>query len=75
MALKEGDRTNFETLTHTFAQRDIALVECTDAKAGEYVAVLCVVQFVDGQYEFVPLARPFMGNPCEEVNPPPAEDP
>ena len=35
------------------------------------VAVLCAVnRLPDGQFEFVPLATMFSGNPYEAVNPP-----
>ena len=39
MALRPGDRMNFDTLREAFANGDAALVECQLAATGEQVAV------------------------------------
>jgi hypothetical protein len=75
MALKPGDVSNFETIKRAFKNRDVALMECTDAVTGEYVAVICAVQEEEGDnVAMVPLARMFAGNPYAEVLPPEIEE-
>lgn len=68
--LKEGDRDNFETLRQAVLNGDCCLMECSDKKDGSYVAVVCAVNRVDGEFEMAPLARLFTHNPYEEVDPP-----
>jgi hypothetical protein len=66
----DGYKPNFETLKVAFAREDIALMECQDAKTGEKVAVLCAVGWDGAEYNFVPFARMFDGNPYEQLIPP-----
>ena len=71
MALQPGQKTNFETLRRAFATGDVALMECQLATTGEDVAVICAVNRQDnGEFEFVPFAMFFNGNPYQLVNPP-----
>lgn len=70
MSLAQGHIANFKTLGKAFENDDVALMECTDAKTGESIAVICMVNRVAGDIEFVPVARMFNGNPYEEVIPP-----
>ena len=70
MSLLKGHVANFKTLSQAFENDDVALMECTDAKTGESIAVICMVNRVAGDIEFVPVARMFNGNPYEEVVPP-----
>ena len=70
MALKPGDRKNFETLQRAIRKGDACLSECRDQRTGAYVAVICALNRPKGDYELVPLARMFTDNPYEEVAPP-----
>ena len=71
MALRPGDRMNFDTLREAFANGDAALVECQMAATGEQVAVVCAAnRQEDGGIEFAPFAMLFDGNPYEMLNPP-----
>lgn len=70
MALKPGDEANFNTLMRACKDENLALLECTDTKTGEYVAVVCAVQIGSkGEVEVIPLAKLFQGNPYDEVQP------
>ena len=70
--IARGHKANFETMKRAFAAGHVALMECTDAKTGATVIVVCAAQIrtQDGAYEFVPLAKMFDGNPYEELVPP-----
>lgn len=71
MALLSGHRANFETLQRAFAKGNAALMECKLAATGEAVAVVCAVNRQDnGDFQFVPFAMFFNGNPYQVVNPP-----
>ena len=69
MAIAEGYGTDLETLIQAAKDDNLCLLECTN-KEGNQVVVVCAVNFVDGEYEFVPLAKMFDGNPYEELQPP-----
>lgn len=70
MAISDEYKSNLETLTMAAKNGDICLMECTDLKTGNTVIVVCAVNVKDKQYEFIPLAKMFDGNPYEEVAPP-----
>lgn len=71
MAIAEGYKANLETIKRAADNKDLALMECTDAKTGEPVVVLCAVWRNDeGGFNMVPLAKLFDGNPYEELIPP-----
>ena len=70
MTIQEGYVKNFETLKRATNNGDLALMECTDKATGRPVITVCAVQFVEGEYEIVPLAKMFDGNPYEELDPP-----
>lgn len=70
----EGYKANFESLQRAFQQEDAALVECTDAETGKPAYVICAVNYIDGEYELVPFARMFDGNPYEGLIPPVGEE-
>lgn len=63
-------KANFETLKKAFKNKAIALMECTDAETGKPVITVCAVNIVNGEYELIPLAKMFDGNPFEELLPP-----
>ena len=69
MAIAKGYVTNLETLIQAAKDDNLCLLECTD-KDGNTVIAVCAVNFVDGEYEMVPLAKMFDGNPYEELQPP-----
>ena len=62
--------TNFETLKHAFANGDVALMECQLVANGETVAAIVAVNRTGEDFEFVPFAMMFNGNPFEMLNPP-----
>ena len=68
MAIKEGDVVNFKTLLGAAGNNALALMECRDP-LGDYVAVICAVNFNGKEYIFTPLAKLFEGNPYKEVSP------
>lgn len=71
MALKKGDSANFNTMLKAATNGALCLMECTDKATGRYVAVICAVNRPDGDdYEMVPIARLFGGNPYDELDPP-----
>jgi hypothetical protein len=74
MSLAQGHIANFKTLSKAFENDDVALMECTDVNTGEAVAVICMVNRMDGDIAFVPVARMFNGNPYEELVPPTNEE-
>jgi len=70
MALRPGDRRNFDTLRRAFANGDVALLECVDP-GGNYVAVICAVDYTneEDKYVMTPFARLFDGDPYDAVTP------
>ena len=68
--ISKGHQANFETLKKAFKNKAVALMECTDAETGKPVITVCAVNIVNGEYEFIPLAKMFDGNPFEELLPP-----
>jgi len=72
MALSPGHKHNFELIKRAADAGDLALMDCTDAKTGAPVSVVCAVEVKKGEYTFIPLAKLFDGNPYEEVLPPTA---
>jgi hypothetical protein len=70
MAIAKGHSMNLETLTQAFQDGAVCLVECTDKITKQSVVVLCAVQMVSNEYEMVPFAKMFDGNPYEELDPP-----
>ena len=69
MAIPEGHSTNLDTIIHAAHNNRLCLLECTN-KAGEPVITLCAVNEVGDEFEFIPLAKMFDGNPFEELQPP-----
>lgn len=65
MALKPGDRTNFNTMLRAHSENALALVESRD-KDGRYVALVCAMQEnEDGTISPIPFAEMIRGNPFE----------
>jgi hypothetical protein len=75
--LSDAHKANFETLKRAAADGNLALMHCTNIKTGLPLAVVCAVEVPaeeGGDYNFVPLAKLFCGNPYHEVMPPGDED-
>lgn len=69
MAILEGYKSNFETLISAAKNDRLCLMECVD-KCGNTVIAVCAVNEIEDEFEFVPLAKMFDGNPYEELQPP-----
>lgn len=67
MALKEGDKVNFQTLLQAAKNGDLVLVESKRLSNGEYVALLAAVyqEQPGGEFVIVPFAELVTGNPYE----------
>jgi hypothetical protein len=70
MAIAKGHGMNLDTLTRAFQQGSVCLMECTDKVTKQPVVVLCAMQRIGNEYEMVPFAKMFDGNPYEELDPP-----
>lgn len=67
----KGFEPNFNTLIRAVKSGEICLVACTDSKTGETVPTICAMSHLpNGDYDLVPLAKMFTGNPYEELCPP-----
>jgi len=71
MALKEEHKDLYKTLVASFERLNVSLMECRDAKTGEYVAVICafVADRSGRAGAIMPIARLFDGDPFLEVIP------
>lgn len=69
--IQDGYKQNFQTLLDAADNNDLCLIECTDAKTGQIVNVVCA-SYVDndGMINMVPVAKMFDGDPYSELNPP-----
>jgi hypothetical protein len=72
--ITKGYKQNFTTLVAAAKADDLMLMECTDAKTGDPVMVVCAVYAVGKgdarEIRTVPLAKMVTGNPFEELLPP-----
>lgn len=76
MSISKTYRNNFETLLRAAANKDLALMECHDAKTRRPVYTVCAMQREkNGDVSAVPLAKLFDGNPYEELLPPQLGEP
>jgi len=77
--ITEGYQTNFQTLVEAIKDGNVCLVECKEAATGDPVMVICAINKYNDlsvfqpQYEMVPLAKLFNGNPYKELMPPEIE--
>ena len=80
-AIEPGYRQNFDTLRRAAQAGDLALMDCQDRATGRPARIIVAVQYTpgpngtEGEYEMVPLARLFDGNPYDELNPPDPDRP
>ncbi len=73
MAIPKGHKANFETMKQASDAGMLALIECTNKSDGEKAYVICCVNWhpeEDEEYDFVPIAKLFDGNPYDEISPP-----
>lgn len=70
MAIANGYKANFETLQRAIKDGAALLMECYDATTGKPVIAICAANFDGKEYQMVPLAKMFDGNPYEELIPP-----
>jgi hypothetical protein len=71
--LNKERKTNLKTLIKAAKNDGLALLECTDAKTGKQVSVICAIYRDQDRYiNLVPLAKQFDGNPYDELIPPKA---
>jgi hypothetical protein len=70
MQLSESIKANFNTLQNACKAGRLAVLDCQDAKTGESVPVIVAINLDGQEYAFVPLAKMFVGNPYDELNPP-----
>ena len=64
MSILIGHRKNFETLLRAAADGKLCLVECKDAKTGEYRAVIAAVSRTNDDWvQFAPFGHMAEGNP------------
>ncbi len=71
--IPQGYIHNFQTLTRAGDARDLCLLECRERATGQPAIAGCAVNRVGDDYELVPLARLFDGNPYELLLPPDPE--
>lgn len=69
MALPDYHKANFDTIIDAADAGQLALLEATN-QAGEPVALICAINYVDGEYQMIPLAQMIEGNPFELFTPP-----
>lgn len=63
MALRAGDKANFETLLRAARNGDLALVETERQSNGEYVALIVAMGREDGELVMTPLGEMVSGDP------------
>lgn len=68
--IQKGHKENFNTLLLAALHGDLALLDCTDKKTGAPVKAVCAVNRIGSEYQFVPVAKLFDGDPYDELNPP-----
>ena len=65
-----GHKKNLETIIRAAKDGSLALMECELKSTGEKLAVICTAQFDGKEYQMIPFAAMFNGNPFEMLNPP-----
>ena len=74
--INDAYKQNFGMLVEAVKNGDVCLVECKDAKSNTPVITVCAVQTSkeDEEFQIVPLAKLFDGDPYEELIPPTTSD-
>lgn len=75
MALRPGDRANYDTLLRAAENGDLALISTTRKSDGAKVALVCAMGYDSETKQFLPspLAVMIEGNPFELFDDPTAE--
>ena len=68
--IPQAYRENFNTLHRAFDEGAACLLECHEQATGKPVYVICAVNRCGEEFELVPFARLFDGNPYERLSPP-----
>lgn len=63
-------KDNFETLVRAIKADRVCLMDCIEKATGEHVAVICAVNMVKEEFDMVPMAQFFNGNPYDLLTPP-----
>lgn len=72
-AIPKWARQNFQQMLKAASNDHLALLSCKSKATGEPVYAICMVNRVNGEFEFMPVARLFEGNPFEMLEPPAVE--
>jgi Family of unknown function (DUF6117) len=71
MKIPKGHKANLETLIRAAKAGRLVLLDCQEKSTSKPVTVLaCVSDAPNGEFDLIPFARLFDGNPYEELNPP-----
>ena len=65
--IPEAHKANLEAIRRAARDGDLALVYCDDVRSGRPIVILAAIGLVDGEYQIVPLAKMFDGDPYEEL--------
>jgi hypothetical protein len=68
--IRDGDKTNFETLQRAWKEGNVALMDATRKSDGTQVALVCAMGVKDGMVYPTPLAVMIESNPFEDFTPP-----
>ena len=77
--ITKADEASFETLRRAIIGGDACLMVCKDREHGSPVIAICAIKTFSGhgdtqEFEFVPVAKMFTGNPYEELVTPMEEE-
>lgn len=70
MAIPEAYKHNFKQLLRAVSNTDAALLETTEKATGKPAFIVVAVIFAGREYQLIPMARMFDGNPYDELDPP-----
>ena len=72
--LPDHHKKNFETMVQAAKNGHLALMSCLKAGTDEPRSVICMVNIVDGEYEFMPVGHLCpASNPFDYYGPPSAD--
>ena len=70
LALTPAQKKNFAQIERAFASDRIVLLSVREKSSGKQSALICGVNRIDEEYEFVPFAMVLDGNPYEQFDSP-----
>ncbi len=68
--IPKGTAKNFQTLKNAQSNDHLALLRAYDKKEGKEVTLICAMNLVEDEYDFIPLAIMIEENPFERFEPP-----